>query len=116
MCEAVSLTASASAAAAVTTSFFGGAALGDGNLGIAGWMAIGAFVLPGADGTAGTAKRPQVNLVEEYTQATVQQLGFSDAQAVLAFYQRHPAEEPPVVRHVRGAERLVRQPGRESRA
>jgi hypothetical protein len=36
------------AAAAVTTSFFGGAALADGHLGVAGWLAVVAFVVLGA--------------------------------------------------------------------
>jgi hypothetical protein len=35
------------AAAAITTSFFGDAALTDGRLGIAGWAAVAAFVLAG---------------------------------------------------------------------
>jgi hypothetical protein len=35
------------AAAAVTTSFFGGAAIADGKLGAAGWVAVGSFLVVG---------------------------------------------------------------------
>ena len=45
------------------------------------------------DGTGGTAKNPGLNLVEEYTQATVQQLGLTDAAAALKFFEQHPAED-----------------------
>jgi hypothetical protein len=45
------------------------------------------------DGTASaTQKVPVRNLVEEYAQATVSQLGLTDTAAALAFFQRHPAE------------------------
>jgi len=44
------------------------------------------------DGTGG-GKSPLPNLVEEYTQVAVQQLGLTDAKAALAFFQRHPAEQ-----------------------
>jgi hypothetical protein len=44
------------------------------------------------DGTGGSQKFPARNLVEEYTKTAVQQLGLTDAQAALAFFERHPAE------------------------
>jgi hypothetical protein len=45
------------------------------------------------DGTAGTAKLPARNLVEDYTQSALAQLGLTDAQASLAFFQRHTPEQ-----------------------
>lgn len=45
------------------------------------------------DGTANDPKQPVRNLVEEFTQATLQQLGLVDAQSTLAFFERHPAED-----------------------
>jgi hypothetical protein len=46
------------------------------------------------DGTASAnQKLPVRNLVDEYTQATVNQLGLTDSAAALAFFQRHPAEQ-----------------------
>jgi hypothetical protein len=45
------------------------------------------------DGTGGTQKTPAVNLVDEYTNETLKQLGLGDVQSALAFFQRHPAEE-----------------------
>ncbi|HKU40739.1 MAG TPA: hypothetical protein VJR89_21410, partial [Polyangiales bacterium] len=44
------------------------------------------------DGTASTPKNAVRNLVDEYTQAAVSQLGLTDAAAALAFFERHPAE------------------------
>jgi hypothetical protein len=45
------------------------------------------------DGTGGTAKEPGPNLVEEYNALAIQQLGLTDAQATLQFFQRHSAAE-----------------------
>jgi hypothetical protein len=45
------------------------------------------------DGTGGTQKYPARNLVEDYTQATLQQLGLTSTQAAQAFFERHKAEE-----------------------
>jgi len=57
------------------------------------------------DGTAQTQQGPDrpdkqakpdnaaPNLVDEYTQLALVQLGWTDSQAVLQFFQRHPAEE-----------------------
>jgi hypothetical protein len=46
------------------------------------------------DGTANpNQKTPVRNLAEEFSQAAIQQLGLTDAQAGLAFFQRHPAED-----------------------
>ena len=45
------------------------------------------------DGTAGTSKQPPLNLVDEYTQTALSQLGLTDAQSVLAFFKRHPPED-----------------------
>jgi hypothetical protein len=44
------------------------------------------------DGTASDPKNPVRNLVEEFTQAALQQLGLLDAKSALAFFERHPAE------------------------
>jgi hypothetical protein len=44
------------------------------------------------DGTGGTLKAPGPNLVDEYTQITLQQLGLVDAQSALGFFERHPPE------------------------
>jgi hypothetical protein len=44
------------------------------------------------DGTGGTLKAPARNLVEEYTQATLQQLGLVDTQATALFFELHPPE------------------------
>jgi hypothetical protein len=44
------------------------------------------------DGTGGTQKAPGPNLVDEYTQITLQQLGLVDAASALAFFERHPPE------------------------
>jgi hypothetical protein len=44
------------------------------------------------DGTGGTQAAPARNLVEEYTKTAIEQLGLTDTQAALAFFQRHPAE------------------------
>jgi len=45
------------------------------------------------DGTGGTSKNPGPNLVEEYTQAAIQQLGLTDTAAALKFFQDHPADD-----------------------
>jgi len=46
------------------------------------------------DGTAQTSdKQPGPNLVDEYTQLALEQLGWHDANAVLAFFERHPEED-----------------------
>jgi hypothetical protein len=43
------------------------------------------------DGTGGTKKSKARNLADEYTQATLEQLGLTDSAAALAFFERHPA-------------------------
>jgi hypothetical protein len=45
------------------------------------------------DGTGNSKQFPARNLVDEVTQSALQQLGLTDAQAALAFFQRHPAED-----------------------
>jgi hypothetical protein len=45
------------------------------------------------DGTGGSQKYPARNLVEDYTQAALQQLGLTSTQAAQAFFERHKAEE-----------------------
>jgi hypothetical protein len=45
------------------------------------------------DETAGSPKMPVRNLVDEYTQAALHQLGLVDAASALAFFQRHPSEQ-----------------------
>ncbi|HEY2732700.1 MAG TPA: hypothetical protein VGI70_01885, partial [Polyangiales bacterium] len=45
------------------------------------------------DGTSGTKQQPGKNLVEDYTNLAVQQLGLVDAKSALAFFQRHPSED-----------------------
>ena len=59
------------------------------------------------DETAGNAKQPVRNLVEEYTQATVHQLGLVDAASTLAFFQRHPPEQ---FQTLRAAVKLAARP------
>jgi hypothetical protein len=44
------------------------------------------------DGTGGTQSAPARNLVEEYTETALTQLGLKDAQSALAFFERHPTE------------------------
>jgi hypothetical protein len=45
------------------------------------------------DGTGTTKRYQATDLVGEYTKTTVEQLGLTDAQAALAFFQRHPQAE-----------------------
>jgi hypothetical protein len=45
------------------------------------------------DGTGGTQKVPARNLVEDYTKTAIEQLGLTTAQAAIAFFERHPAED-----------------------
>jgi hypothetical protein len=45
------------------------------------------------DGTSGTEEKPGLDLVSEYTSLALEQLGLKDAASVLAFFQRHPAED-----------------------
>jgi hypothetical protein len=45
------------------------------------------------DGTAKTVNGPGPDLVSEYTQLALQQLGLTDAQAALAFFERHKPED-----------------------
>ena len=45
------------------------------------------------DGSGGTSKQPARNLVEEYTQNALAQLGLTDAGSALKFFERHSAEE-----------------------
>jgi hypothetical protein len=45
------------------------------------------------DGTAGTQKTPALDLVGDYTKLAVEQLGWSDVQAALAFFKRHEQPE-----------------------
>jgi len=45
------------------------------------------------DGTASSAKHASPDLASQYTQLAVTQLGLSDAQAALGFFQRHPRAE-----------------------
>jgi hypothetical protein len=59
------------------------------------------------DETAGNAKQPVRNLVEEYTQATLHQLGLVDAASALAFFQRHPPEQ---FQTLRAAVKLAARP------
>ncbi|MET0390838.1 MAG: hypothetical protein ABW321_33000 [Polyangiales bacterium] len=59
------------------------------------------------DGTGGTTKEPGRNLVDEYTQKAVEQLGLVDAQSTLQFFQRHPPED---FRTLRAAVKLPERP------
>jgi hypothetical protein len=59
------------------------------------------------DGTGGTQKVPALNLVDEYTNETIKQLGIGDVQNALAFFQRHPAEE---FKTLRAAVKLPKRP------
>ena len=59
------------------------------------------------DGSAATPKVESPDLVGEYTNLTLQQLGISDAQTALAFFQRHGAEE---FQHLRAAIKLPERP------
>ncbi|HEY6881253.1 MAG TPA: L,D-transpeptidase [Polyangiales bacterium] len=59
------------------------------------------------DGTGGTQKTPALNLVDEYTNETIKQLGLGDVQSALAFFQRHPAEE---FKTLRAAVKLPKRP------
>jgi len=43
------------------------------------------------DGTGSTAKFTSPNLADDYTKLAVEQLGLTDAEAALAFFQRHDA-------------------------
>ena len=45
------------------------------------------------DGTGSTKTVTARNLVDDYTQAAIAQLGLGDAASALAFFKRHPAEE-----------------------
>jgi hypothetical protein len=45
------------------------------------------------DGTARTAQGPGPDLVSEYTKLALEQLGLTDAQAALGFFQRHEQAE-----------------------
>jgi hypothetical protein len=45
------------------------------------------------DGTGSTQKIPAIDLADDYTKATVTQLGLNDAQTALDFFKRHPAAE-----------------------
>jgi hypothetical protein len=59
------------------------------------------------DGTGGTKKYPARNLADEYTQSAVQQLGLTDTQSALAFFQRRSPEQ---FRTLRAAVKLPRPP------
>jgi hypothetical protein len=59
------------------------------------------------DGSTTTPKNPVRNLTDEYTQSAVEQLGLPNADAVLAFFKRHPAEE---FRTLRVAVKLAARP------
>ena len=52
-------------------------------------------------------KEPMHNLVDEYAQIAVKQLGLDTAQGTLAFFKRHPPEE---LRHLRAAVKLPARP------
>ena len=52
------------------------------------------------DGTGGTSKEPGLNLADVYTEAARTQLGLTDAQAALAFFERHPPEHFETLRAV----------------
>jgi len=52
------------------------------------------------DGSTGTQKNPVRNLVDEYTQAAIQQLGLTSGEAALEFFKRHSAEELRTLRAV----------------
>ena len=45
------------------------------------------------DGTAGTPKHPSRDLADEYTKATLEQLGLGNADTALEFFKRHGAEQ-----------------------
>ena len=59
------------------------------------------------DDTAGSEKTPAQDLVDEYTQATLEQLGLHDAASTLAFLQRHGPEQ---LRTLRAAIKLPPRP------
>ena len=44
------------------------------------------------DGSGGTKTSPALNLADDYTKVTIQQLGLTDAASALAFFKRHPSE------------------------
>jgi hypothetical protein len=52
------------------------------------------------DGSTGTQKSPVRDLVDEYSQAAIQQLGLTTGEAALAFFKRHSAEELRTLRAV----------------
>jgi len=52
-------------------------------------------------------REPMHNLVDEYAQIAVKQLGLDTAQGTLAFFKRHPPEE---LRHLRAAVKLPARP------
>jgi hypothetical protein len=59
------------------------------------------------DGSAASQKFGVKNVVDEYTQATLTQLGLTDGQTALAFFQRHP---PDQFRTLRAAVKLPARP------
>jgi hypothetical protein len=59
------------------------------------------------DGSTTTPKNPVRNLADEYTQSTLEQLGLTTADAALAFFKRHSAEE---LRTLRAAVKLSARP------
>jgi hypothetical protein len=44
------------------------------------------------DGSGGTKTSPALDLADDYTKATIQQLGLTDTASALAFFKRHPSE------------------------
>jgi hypothetical protein len=52
------------------------------------------------DGSTSTPKNPVRNLVDDYNLAALQQLGLTDADAALAFFKRHSADELRTLRVV----------------
>lgn len=59
------------------------------------------------DGTASTAKTSSPNLADEYTKLVLEQLGLTDAERALAFFQRH---DGPTFQTLRAAIKLPALP------
>ena len=59
------------------------------------------------DGTAGTEEKPGLDLATEYTNLALEQLGLKDAQAMMQFFQRHPADD---FKSLRAAVKLPARP------
>lgn len=59
------------------------------------------------DGSGGNKQHPARNLADEYTQATLDQLGLQDGASALSFFARHPSEH---FRSLRAAVKLPQRP------